>query len=842
MMVKQKRYLCKKKIYQNKLLGLIIFMIFLLGFFAVIYMDSYQLTLEEQRKETYGAWHFAVFHTEEEEEKLIENHATVKECGKVKIAGDVVNEDGNSLSSIGSADELFFSIGNITLLSGRMPQEDNEIAVEASFLTRLGYSYELGQIITLKILLYDEEDEESVQTCSFTLVGVVKNYSAYWKTEENQMLSFFSTSEFCEHLTEKGRLTSHLFAILKTDYIQEADALNILCKKGDFVKNDYVYMQYSNKDMSELNGLFLYGLILCVGCIAIILLIQSDLNHQRNNFITLRLLGAKKSQILQMYFRQKRKVIIFSSCLGMISGVLIPYLLFMIFRKSGSEQIWFQLSWRHIIQMAVVFSIGIVVSFSIGMTRLFQVPLRGKPQQQATIYHMPKRKKKLNEKNLFVVLNKINCKKRIMSVILIFVSAAFILLSSYQTWEAYQSYKKYCIDYPDDYSFGMLSTYFTPRETMTEEQINLLEKAYGVGEVKTIAVSDYCPLIFSGETNKSYLKTVKENLEKIVGTDNISDEYVSGSFIGISDNLYHDYANETDTELLCRGKLGKDEIILYLPDYVQTEEELEQVDLDFPTNRSGKKVKERKIKIGDTVNINTRKGNKTLTIVGIIYSFSNRTPVSLNPAKPFSMICSKETYQQIWEKYEPSYVIVNGENTAIPYQTDVELSKINTHLYFENNRVEREEQLNHLILNFIMTMILSISVFLLIIFIRFGIYFSSGKQEIERYRVFYQLGMEKNVILNHFIKNSIFESFFGVVSAIMVLFGYRCLDEAAILAGFSDKIGQNQLSFLMEICKRSIYYTHWDFVLVTVFVLISFNFLLSVICDYWNIYHEALLK
>ena len=64
-----------------------------------------------------------------------------------------------------------------------------------------------------------------------------------------------------------------------------------------------------------------------------------------------------------------------------------------------------------------------------------------------------------------------------------------------------------------------------------------------------------------------------------------------------------------------------------------------------------------------------------------------------------------------------------------------------------------------------MTMILTVSVFLLIVFIRFGIYFSSEKQELERYRVFYQLGMEKKTILKHFINNGFTESFMGVISA-----------------------------------------------------------------------------
>ena len=80
-------------------------------------------------------------------------------------------------------------------------------------------------------------------------------------------------------------------------------------------------------------------------------------------------------------------------------------------------------------------------------------------------------------------------------------------------------------------------------------------------------------------------------------------------------------------------------------------------------------------------------------------------PASLNPMVTYGVLCNESTYRSICGKYSPCYVTVGVQKGTIPYQTDIELSKVNTSLYFENNRVEREEQLNNLILKVIMTFV-----------------------------------------------------------------------------------------------------------------------------------------
>ena len=112
----------KYRHYQNRISGVIIFLIFFLGISVVIYSDSREQTLEEQRKVSYGAWHAAVYHVGEKENTLKEN-AMVKTAATLTLAGTAADNSGMILGGIGAADATFLSMGNITLLDGRMPKK-----------------------------------------------------------------------------------------------------------------------------------------------------------------------------------------------------------------------------------------------------------------------------------------------------------------------------------------------------------------------------------------------------------------------------------------------------------------------------------------------------------------------------------------------------------------------------------------------------------------------------------------------------------------------------------------------------------------------------------------------
>ena len=63
--------------YQNRILAMVTFFVFFFGLITVIYSDSYQNTLEEQRKKLYGSWNIASYHTSDDEIQTLEKNATI---------------------------------------------------------------------------------------------------------------------------------------------------------------------------------------------------------------------------------------------------------------------------------------------------------------------------------------------------------------------------------------------------------------------------------------------------------------------------------------------------------------------------------------------------------------------------------------------------------------------------------------------------------------------------------------------------------------------------------------------------------------------------------------------
>ena len=586
--------------YQNRILAIVIFFVFFFGLITVIYSDSYQNTLEEQRKKLYGSWNIASYHTSDDEIQILEKNATIDKVGKVEVLGDILDREGENIGAIGSADNSFFSLGNIKTLSGHMPRNANEIAIEASYLTRLGYSYELGQNIHLNILFYDKEGNEQIGVYQFVLTGVIKNYSSYWKTQNNELPSFFITKRKSIGTNKNGTITKHIFISLKEKYKEEADALQVLCQRGEFVKNDYVYGEYSGGKLFILERNMLQFFILGIGCITIFLLLYIDLKNQTENLLIMRILGATKAQIFQIYIKKKKEVMLFPGIAGIFFGVALPSVLVTIINKYGNYQLYLRLSWINILGLIVLFTLVILFVFFISIIRLLKLPLRGKLQHQ-TEYKIVKRRRKLNKKNLFKILNIFQRKEKILSVMLVTVLSAFMLLTVYQTWEAYRSYRFSCINYPDDYTFGRLMGHIGSENTMTEEQLSLIKGLYGVGKVGSVAISSNIKLMFSGKIDDIYLKKVKEGMRDDFTQKQQLDNYTYGPLVGVSDNLTGSYLKQVESS--SKKKLKNNEVILYVPDYIKTEKGMLQVDLDLDssTQKNGENIQERMIKEGDTV-------------------------------------------------------------------------------------------------------------------------------------------------------------------------------------------------------------------------------------------------
>lgn len=121
--------------------------------------------------------------------------------------GEVINVSGcygadytQNNYSFGYMDKAACDIASLSLKQGNMPQNNNEIAVEKDTLSKLGYSYELGQTIT--VYYYDKRggyDNILSKKCSkeYKLVGIIENYASYWSGGE-YVPTFLITKEEAE--------------------------------------------------------------------------------------------------------------------------------------------------------------------------------------------------------------------------------------------------------------------------------------------------------------------------------------------------------------------------------------------------------------------------------------------------------------------------------------------------------------------------------------------------------------------------------------------------------------------------------------------------------------------
>ncbi len=155
---------------------------------------TYQQKLADQQ---YGNWSVAYYGVLEDELSELKHNPVLEAVGTQRINGTVIQKNGETekeFGSIGTADSSFFELANLQLKTGRLPEKENEIAIEAKTLDGMGISYETGQTIELTIRKEDSENKNSQDTQeimkTFILSGVLENYTSYWESP-GTLIHFF---------------------------------------------------------------------------------------------------------------------------------------------------------------------------------------------------------------------------------------------------------------------------------------------------------------------------------------------------------------------------------------------------------------------------------------------------------------------------------------------------------------------------------------------------------------------------------------------------------------------------------------------------------------------------
>lgn len=719
-------------------------------FFITIFNDSRTKTEEQQRKELYGSWHVAFYDAKKSLLEDLDTHATIEAVGKMTGYGYVLNQDHKSEGIIGSVDENLCGMG-LSFLCGELPAKEDEIAVEMSYLCDQGYSYELGQKITLKIQTTDSQTGKTKELDkTYTLTGILRNYSSLWKSEGQPLISYF---------VKDGDLSSaplfeHAFCTLKKKYVKNGEELSLLTRdRGVFLVNDYTYYNYavkSDPDSLFLSESLLITLVLFTSAFFIINVFNTSLKEHNRSFVVMRCLGAGKGQMTMLYFKELLLVLSVTFTVGMFLGFCVSYLGYFILRNY--IRLLFYVDARKLaLIMAVI--ISLVLIFAVfTVLRIRSVPLAGNVILQPEKIRIGKRRRKLKPltiRRMVRIFNSAHKREAVVYFLLTLGTFMVISVTSYSSYKKYGDYVFIKNAYPADYECGTMLSYYEPNIHVNESEVSQVRKLYGIDYVRAYKCSGYLPLKWGRINDSDYAQLLSKNYFSQFANK----EGVFATVFGISDDArdYQFYFNEVD-----EGKVNYDdffrgnEVIIYLPVYYKTKNDEVFGSTDDVKNlySASNTFKESTITVGDELQIEGEKGKVSVKVGGIIYDFGNKDAQSFL-SKPYSIICNYEMYDKFVSKknYSTYEFLQIYTNKNVNYErTNAELSKVIKKFNPENYKLEKENAKNAVMINVFISFLLDFIAIFITIVIQYSDQTSKLEMDYTRNNILNMLGMQTRKI------------------------------------------------------------------------------------------------
>lgn len=127
--------------------------------------------IKEKNDQLFGRWNEVFLNVDEEDVEYFHQHAFVDDYSIQNIQEKIYLE-GDDRIIIGTCDDNFFELGNLEMVDGRMPVNEEEVAIEEEYLDVLGVE-KVGDIISEGVNI---DSLEGYKVC-----GIVKDYSSRWK-------------------------------------------------------------------------------------------------------------------------------------------------------------------------------------------------------------------------------------------------------------------------------------------------------------------------------------------------------------------------------------------------------------------------------------------------------------------------------------------------------------------------------------------------------------------------------------------------------------------------------------------------------------------------------------
>lgn len=386
--------------------SLLTFLVLLLSFSCAIMSlsitQSISSTNTEYRLNTFGEWYLAIPDGMEEDGAWLEHQSWVRKAGSCRVYGWV----SRSMSAYGSVDEAYFDLSRARMLAGRLPRENDEVALTEKLLEDFDITeYEIGQEITLSFSSYYRNTDEVAISGgqTFKLCGVFRESVQYWhfgyNKKENRPVTVILTDEAARDVyetldaaaqRENGRHlqqpSQQFYVFVERNARKEAiDATKKhMQSTRDIVTQDVQpcvnLAAYPNEEAAVSSNTLYSFLIAAVALAAVLCVSVLQLPTEVHSFAVLRSIGITKWQLLLLMLLEALLLIVPAVALSIPLGAGLTWFALRLLMYSGSVPVQVIVPYEQIKLLLVLWLAVLLLARLLLFAVTVRTPLSGKMQ------------------------------------------------------------------------------------------------------------------------------------------------------------------------------------------------------------------------------------------------------------------------------------------------------------------------------------------------------------------------------------------------------------------------------------------------------------------------------
>ena len=295
---------------------------------VLIFRDNMYEWQIQSAKHRFGDWFVMMNGNDSRENAQLKSHPYLNDSGKVSISNYQYNNNWNQTDiKIGYMDNDFVRLSNITPDKGEFPKNDDEIAVEWNTLLLLNQGTDIGQDITLNIIVNNPKASSGWDriTKTYKLSGILKSYTNVWVGGSN-VPGIITTKNEAQNI-KRSNSAVYIYSAgnyISGDYKDIYEGLN---KKvsGSLIYNSslYDYEPWSGGSIYE----YMYVVLVILGVAGIAYQLSVYNKTRKYAYGIIKNMGATKLQMIAFICVENAVIVISSSVIGLILSMIAARLI-----------------------------------------------------------------------------------------------------------------------------------------------------------------------------------------------------------------------------------------------------------------------------------------------------------------------------------------------------------------------------------------------------------------------------------------------------------------------------------------------------------------------------------